>query len=103
MNSVYLQLVFLPRLILFRCQVKNIGWSEEINAVGVSALGLMRSCGAEPGEGCSFVWVPSPLNSNKENSWSSIRVCVWGGVERRRTLRGGNTTKLIRLTNLRRN
>lgn len=86
MNSVYLQLVFSPRLILFRCRGKNIGWSEEINAVSVSAWGLMRSCGAEPGEGCSFVWVPSPLNSNKENSWSSIRAwgeeAAWGGTQR---------------------
>lgn len=30
----------------------------KISAISVSASGLMRTRGAEPGKGCSFVWVP---------------------------------------------
>lgn len=30
----------------------------KISAISVSAAGLMRTRGAEPGKGCAFVWVP---------------------------------------------
>lgn len=42
----------------------------------------MKTRSAEPGEGCSFVWAPSPLNGNKGDSRSSIsegRAALAGG------------------------